>query len=164
MLHLHRLIDNARCYEEIRRMRWPYQIICPSCGSNKIAKRGKNHRHQECRRYRCTNCRKQFDDLSGTVFAGHHQPLKVGFVCLYLMGINLSGRQIAAELDLNESDVLEMTSRLRNGVVKRRKISPLRGAVEIDEVYVIAGHKGRPDASTGSAQVKCMTARDGVIA
>ena len=149
MLHLHNLIDNARCYEEIRRRRWPYQITCLCCGSNKVAKRGRNHRHQECRRYRCTNCGKQFDDLSGTIFAGRHQPLKVWFGCIYLMGLNLSSLQIAEELGLDESDALEMTSLLRKGVVTRRKISPLSGEVEIDEVYVIAGHKGRPDKVLG---------------
>lgn len=41
------------------------------------------------------------DDLTGTVFEGHHQPLKVWVLCLYLMGLNLSNRQIAAELGLS---------------------------------------------------------------
>ena len=149
MLHIHHLIDNSKCYEEVRRLRWPYEIRCPRCDSNKIAKRGKNHRHQECRRYRCKRCEKQFDDLTGTIFAGHHQPLRVWITCLYLMGLNVSNRQIAQELDLNESDVQEMTSLLRRGVVKRRPVVSLEGEVECDEVYVIAGHKGRSDGIRG---------------
>ena len=35
------------------------------------------------------------------VLAGHHQPLRVWVLCLYFMGLNLSNRQIAAELGLN---------------------------------------------------------------
>lgn len=149
MLHIHHLIDNAKCYEEVRRMRWPYSVHCPHCSSNKIAKRGKNHRHQECRRYRCKKCGKQFDDLTGTIFAKHHQPLKVWIICLYMMGLNLSNRQIALELGLNESSVQEMTSLLRGGILKRRQPPRLEGETEIDEVYVVAGHKGCPDRITG---------------
>ncbi len=47
---------------------------------------------------------KRFDDLTGTVFSGHHQPLKVWILCLYFMGLNLSNIQIAQELDLNRTD------------------------------------------------------------
>jgi uncharacterized protein YejL (UPF0352 family) len=35
------------------------------------------------------------DDLTSTIFEGHHQPLKVWILYLYLMGINLSNAQIA---------------------------------------------------------------------
>src|SRR5436309_2417778 len=54
-----------------------------------------------------------FDDLTGTVLAGHHQPLRVRVLCLYLMGLNLSNRQIAQELDLAEADVQAVTEQLR---------------------------------------------------
>ncbi|MCP4703183.1 MAG: IS1595 family transposase [candidate division Zixibacteria bacterium] len=148
MLYIPQLIDNARCYDEVRRMRWPNGVRCPGCTSNKIAKRGKNHRHQECRRYRCKKCGKQFDDLTGTIFAKHHQPLKIWIICLYMMWFNIPNRQIAQELDLNESDMQEMTSLLR-GILKRRRPPRLEGETEIDEVYVVAGHKGRPDRITG---------------
>jgi biotin operon repressor len=39
---------------------------------------------------------------------------------LYLMGLNLSNQQIAKELGLNRSDVQEMTSQLRSGVVEKK--------------------------------------------
>ena len=38
-------------------------------------------------------------------------------LCLYFMGLNLSNRQIAHELDLSESDAQEMTEQLRDGIV-----------------------------------------------
>jgi len=82
-------------------------------------------------RYACKGCGKYYDDLTGTVFEGHHQPLKVWILCLYLMGLNLSNRQIAHELDLSESDTYHMTTHLREGVakkledVKRKTIEPL---------------------------------------
>src|SRR3954469_14131476 len=59
-------------------------------------------------RYRCAGCGARFDDLTGTVLAGHHRPLRVWVSCLYLMGLNLSNRQIARELDLSQPDVQAM--------------------------------------------------------
>ena len=47
---------------------------------------------------------------------------------------------------LNENDVQAMTSRLREGLVARLPEVVLDGEVEIDEVYVVAGHKGNPAA------------------
>ncbi len=54
-------------------------------------------------------------------FSGHHQPLKVWILCLYFMGLNLSNSQIAQELDLNRTDAQEMTTQLREGIVKKAR-------------------------------------------
>jgi len=101
-------------------------------------------RHRQ--RYRCKVCTSRFDDLTGTVLAGHHQPLRVWVLCLYFMGLNLSNRQIALELGLSPSDVQTMTEHLRRGLVAKAPAVRLEGEVEIDEVYVVAGHKGQPAA------------------
>ncbi len=93
-------------------------------------------------KHRCTACERYFDDLTGTVFAGHHQPLRVWMLCLYFMGLNLSNRQIAQELALSPGDVQQMTEPLRTGVVAAQSEPSLSGQVECDEVYVVAGHKG----------------------
>lgn len=65
------------------------------------------------------------------------------------MALNMSNRQIAHELGLNESDSQQMADLLRGCVFKRRSRVRLEGEVECDEVYVIAGHKGRPDKIQG---------------
>jgi hypothetical protein len=62
------------------------------------------------------------------------------------MGLNLSNRQIALELKLSPSDAQAMTEQLRRGLVARAPAARLAGEVEIDEVYVVAGHKGQPAA------------------
>ncbi|MFZ1643458.1 MAG: IS1595 family transposase [Candidatus Contendobacter sp.] len=151
MCRLNNLIDERKCYEEVRRIRWPHGVRCPGCTSNKITQRGRNHRQQECRRYTCKNCGKRFDDLTGTLFMGRHQPLSVWFADLYLMGLNVSNRQIAEELNLNESDGQAMAEALRGGIIQRRSKVRMSGVVECDAVYVVAGHKGRPDRIQGRA-------------
>ncbi len=67
------------------------------------------------------------------------------------MGLNLSNRQIAHELDLDEDDAQAMTSRLREGLLAKVAQVKLEGVVEIDEVYVVAGHKGNPEATQKKA-------------
>jgi len=145
MITLTNLIDNEKCYELIRQHRWPHGICCTHCGSEHIVKRGKDDTQPERQRYRCKECNHQFDDLSDSVFAKRHQPLRVWVGCLYLMGLNLSNAQIAHELDLHPNDVYSMTSELRQAVVDKKPEVSLAGEVEFDEVYVTAGHKGQPD-------------------
>jgi hypothetical protein len=111
-----------------------------------VVRNGHDDTQPHRQRYRCQACTSRFDDLTGTVLAGHHQPLRVWVLCLYFMGLNLSNRQIAAELGLSASDVQVMTEQLRGGLVAKTPAVGLEGEVEIDEVYVVAGHKGRPAA------------------
>lgn len=146
MINLQNLIDDAKCYETVRELRWPEEVRCPHCDSAQVTKQGRDTTQVHRQKYYCKGCHRHFDDLTGTVFAGHHQPLRTWVLCLYLMGLNLSNQQIAQELGLNKDDVQSMTAQLREGVVARRPESRLSGTVECDEVYVVAGHKGHPAA------------------
>ena len=62
------------------------------------------------------------------------------------MGLNVSNAQIAKELDISERTVQDMCDKLRRKVVEERPVVQLSGEVELDEVYVVAGHKGHPEA------------------
>ena len=146
MLTLSRLIDEHKCYETVRQLRWPDGVCCVECRSASVTKRGKHETHPARQRYVCGNCGRQFDDLTGSLFAGRHQPLQTWIACLYLMGLNLSNQQIAQELSLHKDDVHQMTSELRPAVADKRPEVQLSGTVEFDEVDVTAGHKGHPEA------------------
>ncbi len=144
LVNLSGLMDDAKCFAFMRQHRWPEGIRCPACDNDAVIRDGCDDT-QPCRqRYRCKACGGRFDDLTGTVLAGHHQPLRVWVLCLYFMGLNLSNRQIALELGLDASDVQAMTEQLRRGLVARTPAVELACEVEIDEVYVVAGHKGQP--------------------
>ncbi len=144
-INLSTLIDDAKCYQLIRQTRWPEGIRCPRCEGDNVVKNGRDETQPERQRYYCKTCGCHFDDLSQTIFAGHHQPLQKWVGCLYLMGLNLSSEQIAAELDLDKDDAYEMTMQLRQGIVDHKPEVQLSGTVEFDEVYVSAGHKGQPE-------------------
>ncbi len=144
MIHIRSLIDDAKCFDTVRALRWPNGVQCPTCDSSEVTKQGRDDTQPERQRYLCKSCERRFDDLTDTIFAGHHQPLWVWMLCLYFMGLNLSNQQIAHELDLNKDDVHRMTCQLRQGIVTQKPSPTLSGEVECDEVYIVAGHKGKP--------------------
>ena len=146
LVNLSGLMDDAKCFAFVRHHRWPEGVCCPGCGSSAVIRDGCDDTQPHRQRYRCKACAGRFDDLTGTVLAGHHQPLRVWVLCLYFMGLNLSNRQIAGELGLAASEVQVMTEQLRRGLVAKTPAVELAGEVEIDEVYVVAGHKGQPAA------------------
>jgi len=153
ILSIRAIIDDAKCFQTVRELRWPDGVCCPHCDSASVVKHGRDETQPERQRYQCRGgCNRYFDDLTGTIFEGHHQPLSVWILCLYFMGLNLSNRQIAQELDLNAADVQQMTRQLRQGVVVRKPVVKLDEEVECDEVYVVAGHKGHPGAVKKRAQ------------
>src|SRR5918912_190960 len=144
MVNLSGLLDEAKCFELVRQHRWPDGVRCPDCDSAVVIRNGHDEGQRHRQRYLCKACHGRFDDLTATVLAGHHQPLRVWVVCLYLMGLNLSNRQIAQELSLDAADVQAMTEQLRQGLVARAAVGKLEGTAEVDEVTIVAGHKGHP--------------------
>lgn len=146
MISLHELMDEEKCYQLIRELRWPEGVKCPHCHSEQITKKGFHHSEAYRQRYKCWGCGKHFDDLSETVLADHHQPLSVWVLGLYLMGLNLSNAQIGQELNLNPTTAQQMMTQLRQEVVTKKPIVQLEGEIESDEVYVVAGHKGNAAA------------------
>jgi len=133
-------MSDEECYRAIRELRWNGNAQCPHCKSSGIKRNGHSSKDDPCQKYYCKECEKYFDDLTGTVFANHHQPLKVWVLCLYFMGLNLLNRQIAQELGLCESSALEMTTILREGVEQKAPPISLSGVVEMDDVYIVAWH------------------------
>ena len=97
-MNLLHLLDDAECFEGIRAHRWPEGVRCPHCHADQITEQGQDEHQRARQRYRCLACQQKFGDLTRTVVAGHHQPLQVWVAGLYLMGLNLSNRQIAHEL------------------------------------------------------------------
>ena len=85
----------------------------PSCNSDSVGSHGRDDTHSHRQRYCCPAYAAPFRDLSGTTLVEHHRPLRVWMLCLYPIGLNLSNRQIARELDLSASDVQAMTEQLR---------------------------------------------------
>lgn len=82
MIKIHELLDEAKCYEALRGIRWPQGGRCVQRQRDACSRDG-HHTNQPLRqRYRCRVCGKRFDDLSETVLGGHHQSVAVWVLCL----------------------------------------------------------------------------------
>jgi hypothetical protein len=146
MLNIRNRIDDARCFETVRSRRRPDGVAGPHGGSSRLIPKRCDDTQPARRRSACSAWQRRFDDRTGTIFAGHHQPLRVGVLCLDFRGRNLSKEPIAHELDCNPDAAQKMTSQLRQGVVARPPEVTLSGEVECDEAETVAGHQGHPEA------------------
>lgn len=80
-------------------------------------------------KYECRECGRYFNDLTGTIFERHHFPIEEMFYILKEMEAK-STLQISEELGRDYDSKYA------------RRIS-LEGVVEVEEVYVHAGEKGK---------------------
>ena len=85
ILNILNLIDDVKCFETVRQMRWPDGVTCPHCASPQVTKQGHDESQPARQKSECVVCRRRFDDLTGTIFAGHHRPLRTGITCLLEM-------------------------------------------------------------------------------
>ena len=118
-VNIKNLVDALQCYRTVRELRWPDGVECPSCQSTQVITRGLDDTEPARQRDACTDGHTRVDDLPDTIFAGQHRPLKVWILGLYCRGLHLSNEHIANELDVDRSDVQQMTTQLRQGIVKK---------------------------------------------
>src|SRR5262249_49754930 len=79
------ITDDAKCDEVVRQLRWPQGVHCPHCEAHEVVKQGRDETERQRRRDECRSCGRRFDDLTGTIFAGHHQPLRFWVLVLYFI-------------------------------------------------------------------------------
>ena len=141
------LIDDAKCFAMVRKLRWPEGVSCRHCESMRVTQRGMNETRPDRQRYMCGGCGRNFDDLTDTILAGQHQPLRVWLLCLYFMGLNLSNRQIAHELGVDEDSAHEMATQLRTGIVAGSRRWSYRGKSNATKSMWLHAIKGIPRRS-----------------
>lgn len=147
MLKITEVMSEEECYKKLRGLKYPDDnIVCPRCSSNDCKLTKKSTPSDPNQHYSCNQCKRHFNDLTDTIFQSSNLPLKSWMCCLYLMGLNISNRQISQELGVSEKTAQNMTNKLRTEVQKNNPEPTLSGEVEFDEVYVVAGHKGHPEA------------------
>ncbi len=98
LVNLSGLMDDAKCFALVRQHRWPEGVRCPGCDSSSVIRDGCDDTQPHRQRYRCKTCASRFDDLTGTVLAGHHRLLRVWVLCLSFTGLNLSNGRGSARL------------------------------------------------------------------
>lgn len=110
---------------------------CPHCGTAHIRRHGKEHGLQ---RYRCVECSRSFNALTGTSLARlRHKDRWLSFVCS--LEQSHSVRKAARSAEISNSTSFRWRHRfLKFG--KTRQKQKLVGIVELDESFILASCKG----------------------
>jgi transposase-like protein len=139
MFPISRFRHESAAADLLQQVRWRGGVECLRCRSDLTVRNGSYRAYQ---RYLCKNCGRTFNDKTGTIFAHSRLKLKERYFTIYVfLRFNTSIRQIEAELDLSYRTVRRRVE--RSGEALDALLNQLSGPVDIHEVYVSAGLKGR---------------------
>lgn len=139
-----RLLDEAECYRQLRQFQWPDgKVRCPYCGSDHIVKSWIYFREPACARHQCGTCGRSFNDKAGTIFEGSKLPLSAWFHGFYLAQLSQSTATIAREVPCDYHTARRIVWLVREQVLHLEAGCVLTGTIEVDEIYIRAGHKGQ---------------------
>lgn len=144
------LLDPAVCRHVIQSVRWEQGLICPYCGSPYVEVLHGQLTSAGWQRYACPMCRtpkgyaKTFSDLTGTPWESSHlSPAQLLFsLSAFVEGH--SAEELARQIHV-QPRIGQRMRRLYQVVLHlNHPGTPVDGDVEVDEVYIISGWKGRP--------------------
>ena len=133
--------SEEECALVLRNVRWRLGVVCPRCGSRSVVRHGRHLLFYQ--RYLCKGCGRHFNDRTGTQFEDSKLPLRVWFFAAFLMQYKVSVREMARTAHISYQTAFNMARTLRRGLYLSQLQEKLRGVVELDEVYVTAGLKGK---------------------
>ncbi|WP_435363833.1 IS1595 family transposase [Haloarchaeobius sp. DYHT-AS-18] len=134
------LLDSeASAASLLQQVRWRDGLYCPRCRSESVIKHSSYRAYQ---RYLCKDCDRTFNDKTGTIFAHAKIGLdKLLFALYSFLRFNTSIHQLDAELNISYRSLRRRVEQFAR--MLEAPAIDLVGPVEIDEVYVTAGLKGR---------------------
>ena len=134
---------DADCVRVLEELRWKNGIECPYCKSRRVKKNGTAARNDvSLQRYKCKDCGRTFTVLTGTIFEG--RKLSLGEMFYIIKNFpKWSINEIAAQLGVAYDDVHHFIMDVMSVADGEIRLEKLAVAIEIDEVYVNAGEKGK---------------------
>ena len=123
------------CLSHLEAIRWKDGPYCPRCGSL-----GKIYHYADGQRHRCSDCKRVFRLITGTIFGD--SPVKLlpkWFLAIYLETTHskgLASTQLAKHLGVTQQTAWFMLQRIRTAVAKGGTNGMLGGQVEVDETYI----------------------------
>jgi len=133
-----------RCWEHLRRMRWPHGFRCPRCEGRKA------HRLAARGLWQCAACRYQASLTAGTPFHGTRVPLRTWFLAMFFVARHkkgISALQLQRTAGLGSYKTAWTLLHKVRSTLGRNPLFPLTGHVEADETYIgprrVQGPRGR---------------------
>lgn len=132
--------DENVCLEHLKQMRWKNGAYCPHCGCQKV------YSFSDNKRYKCSDCRKQFTAKVGSIFENTKIPLQKWFVAIYLIASHkkgISSLQLSKDLGITQKNSWFLLHRLRHASNTDAFNAPLKNTVEADETYIGGKEKNK---------------------
>jgi transposase-like protein len=128
------LPNREDCFNFLRKKRWDEKggIRCLYCRSQNIHHNG--YTTKGARKYKCCECGKYFNDLTGTIFENCHFSIEEMFYIIKEMETK-SALQISEELGRDYDSVLNFIHKVHRLASEHSKKITLEGVIEVDEVY-----------------------------
>lgn len=133
--------DKNKCEDYLAEMRWNGSITCVFCNHNKIYQLKRKNR-----RYKCSNCQKQFSVIKGTIFENSPLSLQKWFTALYLISAHrkgISSVQLASDLGVTQKTAWFMLQRIRFALKTKNFDAKMDGVIQCDESYFGGKNKYR---------------------
>ena len=127
-----RFKNETVCWTYLENSRWPSQVGCVACGAINP------YRLKNGRTFKCKECKKYFNVLTGTIFENTKLPLIVWFKAIYLCTSHkkgISSLQLHRDLGITQKSAWFVLDCIRKLVEEKAPVM-LNGIVEIDETYV----------------------------
>ena len=143
-----RFSGDAKCREQLERLRWPTGVCCTRCGDTDVSPiKGRPQ-------WDCLGCGYQFSVISGTIMHDSHLPLRKWFAAIYLMVESrkgMSANQLKRTLGVSYKTAWYLCHRIREAMGNDPFEGPtLFGVVEVDETLVGGRVKGKGHAYKGN--------------
>lgn len=117
-----------------------YESNCPYCCSTKIVKNG--HTKTGIQTYKCKDCSRRFNDLTGTVFCGTHLTYEQIEIFIQCFRDKVSLRKTASRMNVDKNTVYLLRLKLMDSFKETRENIKLSGEIEADELYRAINLKG----------------------
>ena len=151
-----RFASEEACREYLVALRWPDGFRCPVCSHPKAWWTGRHLLH-------CAHCGHQTSATAGTIFQDTHKPLRLWFRAMWYVtsqkhGVSALGLQRVLGLGSYRT-AWAWLHKLRRAMVRPGR-ERLRGAVEVDEVYVGGEHAGKRGRGAAGKSIVVVAAEE----
>ena len=122
----------SQCSKALFNWRWPGGFSCPACGSDSYC-------FLKARKlYQCNGCHHQTSLISGTIFEQTKLPLTIWFLAIHLVTqakTGLSALELKRQIGVSYNTAWSMKHKIMQVMKERDDSKPLRGIIQLDDVY-----------------------------
>jgi len=139
------LLNERECYVYLLHILHPDGMACPNGHPLPTGQAPHDRKRAPIFKYRCSVCNAVYNLFTGTVWSGTHYSCTIIVLLLRGFAQGIPTLQLAEELELDYSTLLERRHRIQHLALENKPIAPLPDdETEADEMYQNAGEKGTP--------------------